>query len=129
MPSEGPEAQFFGFLREGKFMLQRNRKSGVYFFYPRSFTSGATGEDLEWVEATGRGIVYSATVIRRKAEQGGNYNISIVQLAEGPRMLTRVLGTDPQAAFIGMPVVARIEPPSWASAAEPVVVFYPADRP
>jgi uncharacterized OB-fold protein len=109
-------------------MLQRSRKSGIYLFYPRSFARGVAGEDLEWVEASGKGVVYSATVVRRKSEQGGNYNISIVQLAEGPRMLTRVLGVEPEAVRIDMPVLARVERPSWADSAEPVIMFYPAHR-
>jgi uncharacterized OB-fold protein len=101
----------------------------MYLFYPRSFMRGAAGDDLEWVEAAGTGIVYSATTVRRRTEQGGNYNISIVQLAEGPRMLTRVLGVDPESVHIDMQVVARVERPSWTDSLEPVVVFYPAHRP
>ena len=123
----GPEEIFFDYLRQGKFMLQRSRRSGAFVFYPRVLTSEADAADLEWVEAQGAGEVYSTTVVRRKAEHGGNYNIAIVQLAEGPRMMSRVLGIDPAEVRIGMKVSARIEAPAWnAAAAAPVVVFYPA---
>ncbi len=122
----GPEEVFFEFLRQGKFMLQRCRRSGECVFYPRVLTRDSGSSELEWVEAQGTGNVYSSTVVRRKPEHGGNYNIAIVQLAEGPRMMTRVLGIDPADVRIGMKVTARIEAPSWDRAANaPVVVFYP----
>lgn len=123
----GPDETFRAFLANGKFMLQRSRLNGEFVFYPRASWHGARGDDLEWVEASGKGEVYSATTIRRKAEHGGDYNISLVQLAEGPRMMTRVLGTAPDNVRIGMPVRAVVERPQWSSSqTAPVVVFYPA---
>lgn len=123
----GPDEIFRAFLDSGKFMLQRSRVSGEYVFYPRVSWLGARSEDLEWVEATGKGEVYSTTTIRRKAEQGGDYNISIVELAEGPRLMTRVLGIAPDQVRIGMPVKAVVEAPQWSVRhKQPVVVFYPA---
>ena len=125
MPS-GPEEIFFDYLRQGKFMLQRSRRSGEFVFYPRVLTREADADDLEWVEAQGAGEIYSTTVVRRKPEHGGNYNIAIVQLAEGPRMMSRVLGIDPAEVRIGMKVSARIEASGWnPGAGAPVVVFYP----
>jgi uncharacterized OB-fold protein len=124
----GPDETFRAFLASGKFMLQRSRLSGEFVFYPRVSWHGARGDDLEWVEASGDAEVYSATTIRRKAEHGGDYNISLVQLAEGPRMMTRVLGIAPDQVTIGMAVKAVVEAPQWsAKHKEPVVVFYPAN--
>src|SRR5688572_32570826 len=100
----GPDETFHAYLANGKFMLQRSRLSGEFVFYPRVSWHGARAGDLEWVEASGDGEVYSATTIRRKAEHGGDYNISLVQLAEGPRMMTRVLGIAPDQVTIGMAV-------------------------
>lgn len=123
----GPEETFRAYLASGKFMLQRSRLSGEFVFYPRVSWHGARGDDLEWVEASGNGEVYSATTIRRKTEQGGDYNISLVQLVEGPRMMTRVLGIAPEQVTIGMAVKAAVEAPRWsAKYKDPVVVFYPA---
>ena len=122
----GPEAQFLAHLGEGRFMLQRSRATGEYFFYPRAFTLGGASGDLEWVEVSGQGTVYSATTVRRRPEHGGDYNIAIVELAEGPRMLTRVLGIEPAQVAIGMRVQASIEKPGWNPKSEqPLVVFYP----
>lgn len=126
---KGPEATFHEFLRQGRFMLQRNRRSGAYIFYPRTSSMRGREDELEWVEATGRGIVYAATTIRRKSEHGGDYNISMVELAEGPRLMTRVLRVSPDKVAIGMAVVADIGPPSWNEKTDaPVVTFHPASE-
>ncbi|MCW5750021.1 MAG: OB-fold domain-containing protein [Alphaproteobacteria bacterium] len=123
----GPVAQYLKYLSEGRFMLQRSSETGELLYYPRSFARGAPSAGLEWVEMSGLGTVYSFTTVRRKPEHGGDYNISLVELVEGPRMLTRVLGMDPNAVSIGLKVRARIEKPAWDPKAEqPLVVFYPA---
>jgi uncharacterized OB-fold protein len=123
----GPVEQYLRHLEQGRFMLQRSRQSGEYFYYPRAFAKGAPSHDLEWVEMSGDGTVYSTTTVRRKPEHGGDYDISLVQLDEGPRILTRVLGIEPDKVKIGMKVKARIEKPAWdPKATRPLVVFYPA---
>lgn len=52
--------------------------------------------------------MYSTTVVRQRPEAGFDYNISIVELVEGPRMLTRVVDVDPGKVKIGMAVEAFI---------------------
>ncbi len=100
-------------------MLQRSVTSGQFVFYPRIIAPG-TGEDLEWVEACGRGVVYATTVMRVKPPEP-SYNIALIDLAEGPRMLSRVEGVAPEDVRIGMRVRARI----IAAEAGPLVVFAP----
>lgn len=127
LETPGPVEQYLRYLEQGRFMLQRSRKSGEVFYYPRAFAAGAPSAELEWIEMSGEGTVYSTTTVRRKPEHGGDYGISLVQLAEGPRLLTRVLGIEPDKVKIGMNVKARIEKPAWDSkATRPLVVFYPA---
>ena len=106
--SPGPDAQFAAYLRQGKFMIQRVVGMDEYVFYPRVAAPGSGSTDLEWVEASGRGTVYSTSVVRRRAERGGDYNVALIDLAEGPRMMSRVTGMAPDAVTIGMSVVARI---------------------
>lgn len=122
----GPVEQYLRHLEDGRFMLQRSRTTGECFYYPRAFV-GTDDGDLEWVEMSGAGTVYSTTAVRRKAEHGGDYNISLVKVAEGPKLMTRVLGIEPDKVKIGMAVAAKIELPTWDPAAKrPLVVFYPA---
>lgn len=122
----GPVDQYFRYLSEGQFKLQRSKRTGEYFYYPSAFGRHAASDELEWADVSGRGTVYSVTTVRRPPKHGGDYNTSIVQLNEGPRMLARVLGIEPDNVAIGMKVFARIEKPAWdESAIQPLVVFYP----
>jgi hypothetical protein len=104
----GPEAQFRAFLDQGKFMIQRSKSTGTYVFYPRVSAPGTGESDLEWVEVGGDGVVYSTTVVHNRPEKGGDYNIALIDLAEGPRMMSRVVGVEPAAVRIGMKVRARV---------------------
>ena len=105
----GPEEQFRAYLSDGKFMIQRSVSTGAYVFYPRPFIPGSGETDLEWVEASGEGTVYSTTVNRRSPEKGGTFNVCLIDLAEGPRMLSRIIGMEPEDIQIGMKVTAKIE--------------------
>jgi uncharacterized protein len=102
-----PEKDFAAYLAAGRFMLQRSRETGRYIFYPRVAEPGTGCTDLEWVEASGSGTVYSTTVIRQKPPTP-SYNIALVDLAEGPRMMSRVEGIPPEQVRIGMRVSAKI---------------------
>jgi uncharacterized OB-fold protein len=99
----GPEAQFKAFLAEGRFMIQRSRSTGRYVFYPRVAVPGSGETDLEWVPASGDGAVYSITVNRTR---DGSYNIALIDLAEGPRMMSGVEGVE--TVPLGTKVKARI---------------------
>lgn len=99
----GPEAQYRAFLDEGRFMIQRSASTGQHVFYPRVAPPGTGAMDLEWVEASGLGTIYSITVNRAR---GGDYNVALVQLDEGPRLLTRIEGVE--TAPVGTRVKARI---------------------
>lgn len=102
-----PEKEYFAHLAQGRFMLQRSRISGNYFFYPRVAEPVTGARDLEWVEASGRGTVHATTVVRAKPPQQP-YNVVLVDLEEGPRVMSRVEGIAPDDVRIGMKVQARI---------------------
>jgi uncharacterized OB-fold protein len=117
----GPEAIFKAHLAEGRFMIQRSASTGLHVFYPRVVVPCSGEADLEWVEAGGEGTVYATTVTRRRAEQGGDYNVALVDLDEGPRMMSRVVGVEPVDVIIGMKVRAKIDELNGA----PAVLFEP----
>lgn len=116
-----PEAEWRAHLAQGRFMLQRSRSTGGHVFYPRVAEPGTGAEDLEWVEASGRGVVHAVTVVRKK-DPADSYNVVLVDLAEGPRMMSRIDGAAPDAVTIGMAVQARIV----SDGGQPLVVFVPA---
>jgi uncharacterized OB-fold protein len=116
-----PEQDFDAFLAEGRFMLLRSRETGRCFWFPRVAEPGTGCTDLEWVEASGEGTVYTTTVIRQKPPTP-DYNLALVDLAEGPRMMSRVEGVAPDQVRIGMKVRAKVVKDGERS----LVVFQPA---
>ncbi len=123
MPTEAlhPDADYRRHLAAGRFMLQRSRSNGTFVFYPRVAEPGSGATDLEWVEASGSGSVYSSTIVRCKPP-AADYNVALIDLAEGPRMMSRVVGVAAADVKIGMQVRARIVIDNDA----PLVVFDPA---
>jgi uncharacterized OB-fold protein len=107
MASIHPEQEYFAHLAQGRFMLQRSASTGRYVFYPRVAEPGTGATDLEWVEASGRGVVYSNTIVRQKSP-AADYNVVLVELDEGPRLISRIDGVAPADIKIGMRVRARI---------------------
>ncbi len=105
-PAIGVDAQYLRHLTEGRFMIQRGKITGAAVFYPRPFAP-ITGEELQWVEASGKGTVYSSVTVRKRPPEP-SFNIALIDLAEGPRMMSRVEGIDPADVRIGMAVCARI---------------------
>ena len=101
-------------------MLQRSASSGAFVFYPRIAEPRTGATDLEWVEASGRGVVYATTVVHQRPP-AANYNVALVDLEEGVRLMARVDGIAPDAVAIGLAVRARIIQDDGA----PVLVFVP----
>ncbi len=115
-----PVADHNRHLSEGRFMLLRSKSSGTYIFHPRVAEPLTGATDLEWTLASGYGVVYSTSVVRERAP-ARDYNIALIDLAEGPRMMSRVEGVAPDAVTIGMAVKALIIEDNG----NPLVVFKP----
>lgn len=107
-PMQGPLTAWQAALEQGSFQLQCCRDCGRYVFYPRLVCPHCAGTALEWVAASGNGTVYSTTVVARKPDQGGPYNVALVDLQEGVRMMSRVEGLLPQDVAIGQHVTAFV---------------------
>ncbi|MFG1466563.1 OB-fold domain-containing protein [Xanthobacter sp. DSM 24535] len=117
----GPEQVFRAGLADGKFLIQRCTACATHVFYPRALCPACDGGPLECVEASGAGEVYSSTIIRQPADKGGDYNLAMVTLAEGPRLMTQVVGIAPQDVRIGLAVRATIRKAGEA----PAIFFEP----
>lgn len=115
-----PVKDYLGHLAQGRFMLQRSRQTGNHIFHPRVAEPLTGCTDLEWVEASGLGTVYSTTTMRGRTPDADT-NLALIDLAEGPRMMSRVEGIAPDQVRIGMPVKARI----IEEDGKPLVVFAP----
>jgi len=122
-----PEAEWRRHLAEGRFMIQRSRATGEYVFYPRVAAPGSGAQDLEWVEASGAASLHAFTIVRKK-EPADSYNVALVDLAEGPRLMSRIDGVAPDALTIGMALRAQILPEGErvGDGTRALLVFVPA---
>ena len=116
----GPDAAFAKFLAAGEFRIQRCGACGRHVFYPRVACSHCGSVELRWVAPSGRGVVHAVSVVQRREDKGGPYNVVLVDLEEGPRMMSRVDGMAHDAVRIGLPVRARV---GSGENGEPCVVF------
>ncbi|TAJ94328.1 MAG: Zn-ribbon domain-containing OB-fold protein [Gammaproteobacteria bacterium] len=115
----GPFISYKQALKAGEFKIQKCESCGKHIYYPRSLCNHCGSPRLAWVKASGKGIVYSTSIVRQKPEQGPDYNIALVDLEEGPRMLTRIVDIKPEDIRIGMPVQGAVGDVDG----EPAVVF------
>jgi len=97
---------------EGRLVVQRCTSCGHHQLYPRWRCLRCRGE-VEWVDASGGGTVYSFTIVRQNFARPFRdllpYVVALVDLDEGPRVMTNVVGCDPDDVRIGMPVRVRFE--------------------
>jgi uncharacterized protein len=90
---------------EGKLVLQRCVTCGAFQFYPRALCASCAGE-TEWVDASGRGTLYTFTVIRQNRSEAfkdlSPYAVGIVELEEGVRMMSNIVDCDVDRLEVGM---------------------------
>ncbi len=100
-------------LARHELYFQRCRDCGTKRFYPRALCPVCLSSATEWVRASGRGVVYSFTVTYQNQAPGFReelpYVLAIVELDEGVRMMTNVVGCAPDAVRVGMPVQVVFE--------------------
>jgi uncharacterized protein len=106
--SDAPGVVFESYLKTGDIRLQTCAACGRQVFFPRTICPHCGDSHLEWRAISGEATVYSTTIVRQKPERGGDYNVAIVEFAEGARMLSRIEGVPPAGVKIGMPVRAAI---------------------
>lgn len=106
--SQGPLSTWQEALEGGRLTLQQCGGCQRHVFYPRVLCPHCGSESLEWRAASGGGTVHSTTVVARRAQDGGPYNVALVDLDEGVRMMSRVEGIAPDEVAIGQRVTAFI---------------------
>ena len=100
-PTPSPETEpFWQAASEGRFTLRRCVSCHQTHWYPRAVCPFCLGE-TEWETASGEGVIYSYTVMRRAPEP---YALAYVTLAEGPTMITNIVDCDFDTLRIGQRV-------------------------
>jgi len=98
---------FWAGTAQGRFILQRCDSCTEVIWFPRRECPYCWTETLTSFDATGKGTVYTFTIVRKGGgEFAGSapYVVAYVELAEGPRILTNIIDCDPETVVVGMPV-------------------------
>jgi hypothetical protein len=119
-PETNPETKpFWDGCAAGKLIIPRCVDTGKFIWYPRAispFTFGA----VEWVEVSGRGKIYSLSVMKRAEVP---FAMAYVELAEGPKMMTNIVDCDLDSLKIGQDVKLKFVP---TEGGPPMPMFTPA---
>jgi hypothetical protein len=119
-PAVNPETRpFWDAAREGRFLVPFCAACGRAHWYPRAICPFCAGDKVEWREASGKGTIYTFSVMRRVKEP---YAIAHVTLAEGPTMLTNIVNCDFDKLHIGQPVAVVFQE---TEGGPPVPMFKP----
>ena len=99
---------FWDGCADGKLLLQRCSTCGALRHPPSPICAACLGEGQDWIPACGRGTIYTYVVVRESRARGWEklvpYILAVVDLEEGPRMLTNVINVAPDSVTICMPV-------------------------
>ncbi len=116
-----PAEVYRRYLEGGRLGFQRCRDCSSAVFYPRVLCPVCGSISLEWQTSGGRGVVYATTAVYRR--EGEPYNVALVDLEEGFRMMSRVEGVPAEEVEIGLHVRFEIREEDHG----PVAVFLPAE--
>ena len=111
-PSPSPETKpYWDASKQKKLSLPFCLRCEQFFFYPRPFCPKCFAWDVEWRDCSGRGTLYTYAIQYRPQAPGFEppYVTAIVQLEEGPRMVTNVADVPVEQYQFGMPLQADFE--------------------
>ena len=104
----GETMPYWEACRRGELLIQRCRDCDQYQWYPRGICANCFAGKVQWVKASGKGKVWTFTVTRQNRTPGFSeecpYVLALVELDEGIKMFTNIVGCDPGQVKIGMPV-------------------------
>jgi hypothetical protein len=126
--ARGEEETWFEFCRDERLMIQRCSACDKAIFYPRSVCPHCLATEPDWVEASGRGTVFTFAVQHRSARGFNDTDpvvLAIIELEEGVPLMSRVMCA-PSQAHIGMPVRVTF---TTIGDGPVVPVFVPDDEP
>src|ERR1041385_4142676 len=113
-PRATPETQpLWDGTASGELRLQRCQSCDAYYFPPRPFCPSCLGDDVAWETISGRGTLHSYVINHRPAPGWDEpYAIAVVQLDEGPRMMTNIVGIEntPDNLVLDMALEVAFEP-------------------
>lgn len=126
LPDPDSEPYWEG-IADGELRYQRCGECDVAIFYPRSICPACGVPDPHWHVSEGDGVVYACSVIHRAPPAHADdapYVVALIDLAEGFRMMSRVVDCPPDTVAVGQSVrvVYRMN-----GGGNPLPYFVPAD--
>ena len=114
-PPVGDESQpFWDATRDEVLRLPWCTECEQAIFYPRAVCPRCLGSAIEWRDASGHGTVHAVTVESRPQNPGmaamAPYAVALVDLDEGVRLLTNIVGVPASEVSVGQPVTVAWEP-------------------
>lgn len=104
---------FWDAARGHRLSIPHCKACGEHHFYPRELCPHCHSDDIEWTDVSGNGEIYSFTIARKPAgpvfADDVPYVIAMIELDEGPRMLTNILTNDVDSVRIGDRVKVRFD--------------------
>ena len=104
---------FFDGARQGKLMIMRCKNCGAYRYPARDRCDVCWSTATAWVQASGRGTVYTFGIMHQLYAPGFKddlpYNVAVVELEEGPRLTTNLVGVANDDVRAGMPVTVTFD--------------------
>ena len=129
VPVATPESDFFwDKTRKHELWIQKCVDCDTAFFYPRMICPDCLEDKIEWFKTSGKVFLYTYMINHRPPpgfEDEAPYAIAIVQLDEGPRMMTNIVGIEntPENLVLDMPlevvfqdIVDDMSLPKWRPA-------------
>ena len=114
VPVVNPWARpFWEAAREEKLIIQKCEDCEKFIFYPRIACPHCFSDNVEWIEAAGKGTIYSYTVVENNAPSAFindmPYIVAVVKLEEGVQMLSNIVECEPHELTCDMPVEVTFE--------------------
>jgi len=115
LPKPTPETRpFWDAAKQHRLVIQACDDCGTRFFYPRPLCPACLSRRVRWIDASGRAVLHTY-VINQRPPRGfsvqGPFVIGIVELEEGPRMMSHIVGVtpDPKALRCDLPLEVTFE--------------------
>ena len=111
--TDGNAKTYWEGCRRRRLMLPKCAACGKVFFFPKDFCPHCLSQDINWLRASGKGIVHTFSIIGRPPSPPFlaevPYVVAIIELQEGPRMMSNVIGVAPEDVRVDMPVEVVFE--------------------
>ena len=114
IPVPGPESvPYWEGAKNHQLMIQKCSSCGHHWFPPSTVCTGCGSREIDWVQSTGKGKIFSFVVFHRLYHKGWDgevpYVVGIIEREEGARMLSNVIDIPVEDVKCDMPVEVVFE--------------------